>query len=447
MGIDKRAMREFLDYKKVPASAVRVKALPNRYSFKRNLTLDNVGEAIAKRYPKGTPEAKLLGPTTDALASLKRSVEKSRNKMRPSDLSIAFGGSGDSFWPMGSAKGKASATSLGPATIGHELGHGIDHSRGLKMGERGFFGIGGKPKTMIPSEVSATRHAIRHIMQGRPVSKLPPSARAEIAKILSATSTYIEAAAPGRWKSPKGLKATLSKAREQVDPATYKRQMKLDKIIGGLYDRNRRFDKDPKFVALKDRRHAILKEQVDLDNNWLNRTPSEAKKYQKLEAELVDVDKKLAPFKKREKYVKGRVKEFTARRENIRNPYKSRVWEKMSPRQRKKFLLGVEGMGKEIDKYFGKEMGQLYRSELSSRVSKPDMRGLADRKAAWRGVEPKDIAKRNRERRWGSSVVKQKGHLEKAKALLTSKAGKNIGKGIGAATAAAMLWKLLRRGR
>ena len=56
-------------------------------------------------------------------------------------------------------------TTIKSPTAFHELGHALDLAKGKSFGDRGFFGIGGKAGTMIPSEISATVHGIEALQR------------------------------------------------------------------------------------------------------------------------------------------------------------------------------------------------------------------------------------------------------------------------------------------
>ena len=451
----KIAMREFSDYKNRPVSAIRIVNPPKKGWASSYLNLGNVTEEIMRRYPKGTPEAKLLEPTTSALRSLKKSVA-SGSTLRPSDIEIDMSPKalGNQFMPTNRG-GMAMATNLGPATIGHEVGHGIDSARGLSMGKRGIFGLGGVPKTMIPSEVSATRHAIKHIKRGRKLSELPASARREIAKVLSSTSTYIESA------RPMGLSRSLATARLASDKAVgRKKKERAWRILSGLYKRAIRFEENPKLVKLKRR--------LDTEIDDLLSLPYDHPERKVINARMAALEKEIAPLQAKVDYVKSRAREMRIKEENLTNPYKTRVWSKMNEGQRRAFVSGIDDMGKQIDKYFGKELGALYREELKARVEKPDMRGLEDRKAAWRGgkgrkyrnltpAQHKALIERLKRKEYGPAKVRTPTRPEPVtKADQLKRALTNLGRNpkarrlakAGTAVAAfKVLSKLLKKGR
>ena len=180
----KLSVGEWLEAQHVPALRVKKPPYPLSGSSRAlgirkptDLTLANYPQELKRRYPK------LKMPQQQAQMAKSMAKKIKAEGVSPKDVGVRQGPD-----IRGSAAGDKNIQidTSRPLTVGHELGHVRDSaSHGGKFhGERGVFGFGGDPKSMIKSEVSATRQAFKHAPKGIP--------RKSKAEMLAATGTYLQ---------------------------------------------------------------------------------------------------------------------------------------------------------------------------------------------------------------------------------------------------------------
>ena len=450
--ITKKADSKYLEYKTTPASTIRIRRPPAplnatlakdvagkasqrgnklRAAHESGLSVANLSDEIKRRFPKGSPERLKLEPTRLAVEAFKEDLKKlnvnpatERVSFIPGQGSHAISGAGYRASRSGPIGGLSQADILGPATIGHEIGHNVDYHKGMDFGDRL---PGSETKQKIPSEVSATKQAIKNILRGRDIKSLSAADRRQIANILSATSTYIESDRRERmgWKEQRRLnpqehvgRGHLGKRRERaakiqaiVDKHSRKAWMResaakrvRDNIFYGsatdpLYTR------ENSIVSLR-RELRYLKERKKSTGGNKGRTfsdgtyrrswfPSDDKELKKLKKRL---KKRMAQLEsaKKEYHAKKRIagslesrwNRAEAVRDRLDNPYRSKAYTEGSPEYRKAYRKRIARYSSLIREHFGDEAARIYKAELLKGVKSPEMRGLEDLSAAWRGGKP-----------------------------------------------------------
>ena len=108
---------------------------------------------------------------------------------KPPGVSMEYVPDGGSFYFGYSPKVRTPAANT--ATTAHELGHYISDLKGTSAGDRGVFGMGGKPATMLASEADASTEAIRAMRRAK---MRPQDINAGAAQLANAYGSYLTSA-------------------------------------------------------------------------------------------------------------------------------------------------------------------------------------------------------------------------------------------------------------
>lgn len=208
--------------------------------------------------------------------------------------------------------GRMSMDGTAPLTLGHEAGHAVDHivhaDNPKFFGDRNIF----RTTNAIPSEVSATRRALSY---GRPSPE-------GVARMLAATSSYIENEVPELQKSLSSLRARVA-------------------------------DNSPEAARAR---------AADNSNYY--------KAQEKYRIPINASDAELSP---QQKLMKN-LTESRKTREEFRNPFVSPA----SPEIREATKKHVDLVAKELEKHFSPEDVATYRQQLVRRIDHPSRATFRD---------------------------------------------------------------------